>query len=334
MAIDKTAYSPKEFQFLFGGQAAWNTQLLTALYALDVDSVGFPGFGTTQVLDVRAGSRVLQASDLYQTQAASVTEISVSGTLKSNTGRFLLANITGDASDTYIVQSNYAPTAYGVATTGLTASHFKLLTIVYSSPQTDTDLVFEDCVCTSLSLSGDMGTEAGRVKFSATFKTGTKPHDLSLTSETVDTAISTGDVSMTTWSDSDYRKICGKNGLIVNSFALNLENDAIFTGIDSNGNFEAVTRASEFVATADFNVKYDSKSESMISAWQTQTGDSGITIMNDDGGITNETFGFNMAKSAYTNAAYSEGDIMNMDVSVKALGAGNTSTDALVEIAM
>ena len=332
MAIDKQAYSPKEFQFLIGGQAAWNTELLTALYALDVDSVGFPGFGTTQVLDVRAGSRVLQASDLYQTQAASVTEISVSGTLKSNTGRFLLANITGDASDTYIVQSNYEPTAYGVGTTGLTASHFKLLTIVYSSPQTDTDLVFEDCVCTSLSLSGDMGTEAGRVKFSATFKTGTKPHDLSLTSESVDTAISTGDVSMTTWDDSDYRKICGKNGLIVNSFGLNLENDAIFTGVDSNGNFESVTRAAEFSVTADFNVKYDSKSESMISAWQTQTGDSGQTTMNDDGGPTDGTFGFNIAKSAYTNAAYSEGDIMNMDVSVKALGSGNTSAAALIEI--
>ena len=148
MAIDSTAHSPKEFQFLIGGQEAWNTELLTALYALDVDSVGFPSFGTTQVLDVRAGSRVLQATDLFQTQAASVTEISVSGTLKDNTGRFLLANLTGDTSGEYSVASNYEPTAYGVGTTGLTASHFKLLTIVYSSPQTDTDLVFEDCVCT------------------------------------------------------------------------------------------------------------------------------------------------------------------------------------------
>ena len=334
MAIDKQAYSPKEFQFLIGGQAAWNTQLLTALYALDVDSVGFPSFGTAQVLDVRAGSRVLQATDLYQTQSASVTEISVSGTVKSDTMSFLLANITGDVSGTYAVESRYEPTAYGVGTTGLTAADFKLMTIVYSSPQTDTDLVFEDCVCTSLALNGDMATESGRVKFSATFKTGTKPHDLSLTSESVDTAISTNDVSMLTWSDSDYRKICNKNGLIVNSFSLNLDNDAIFTGVDSNGNFEAVTRASEFSVTADFNIKYDSKSESMISAWQTQTGDSGQTTMNDDGGPTDGTFGFNIAKSAYTNAAYSEGDIMNMDVSIKALGSGNTSASALIEIAI
>ena len=332
MAIDSTAYSPKEFQFLIGGQEAWNTELLTALYALDVDSVGFPSFGTTQVLDVRAGSRVLQATDLYQTQAGSVTEIAVSGTVKSDTMSFLLPNITGDNSGTYAVGSNYSPTAYGTATTGLTASHFNLITIVYSSPQADTDLVFEDCVVSSLSLNGDMGTEGGRVKFSATFKTGSTPHDLSLTSESVDTAISTNDVSMNAWGAAAYRKVCTVADLIVNSFTLNLENDAIFSGIDGNGNFESVSRASEFIATADFNLKYDSKTEAMVSSWQTQTGSSGITLMNNDASITDGAFGFEMGLSAYTNAAYSEGDVMNMDVSVKALGSGNTSSTALVEI--
>ena len=332
MAIDSTAYSPKEFQFLIGGQEAWNTELLTALYALDVDSVGFPSFGTTQVLDVRAGSRVLQATDLYQTQAGSVTEIAVSGTVKSDTMSFLLSNITGDNSGTYAVGSNYSPTAYGTATTGLTASHFNLITIVYSSPQADTDLVFEDCVVSSLSLNGDMGTEGGRVKFSATFKTGTKPHDLSLTSEGVDTAISTNDVTMNVWGVAAYRKVCTVADVIVNSFTLNLENDAIFSGIDGNGNFESVSRASEFIATADFNLKYDSKTEAMVNSWQTQTGSSGVTLMNNDASITDGAFGFEMGLSAYTNAAYSEGDVMNMDVSVKALGSGNTSSTALVEI--
>ena len=237
MAISHNSHSPKEFQFLIGGQAAWNTQLLNALYALDVDSVGFPSFATNQVLDVRSGSRVLQASDLYQTQSQQVTEISVSGTVKSDTMSLLLANITGDNSGTYAVASNYSPTDYGTETTGLTVGDFKLMTIVYSSPETDSDLVFEDCVCTALSLNGDMGTEAGRVKFSATFKTGTKPHNLSLASEAVDTAISTNDVTMNSWGTSAYRKICGVDDLIVNSFTLNLENDAIFTGCDSNGNF-------------------------------------------------------------------------------------------------
>jgi hypothetical protein len=334
MAIDQNAYSPKEFQFLIGGQAAWNTQLLTALYALDVDSVGFPSFGTNQVLDTRSGGRVLYASDLFQTQAAQVTEISVSGTVKADTMSLLLANITNDNSGTYAVAGNYEPPALGSGTTGLTAADFKLMTIVYSSPLTDSDLVFEDCVCTALTLNGDMGTEAGRVKFTATFKTGTKPHNLSLASEAVDTAIGTGDVTMTGWGDDTYRKICGVNQLVVNSFSLNLENDAIFTGIDSNGNFEAVTRASEFVATADFNIKYDVRSEPMINSWQTQTGDSGVTLMNPDGSLDDGTFGFAFNKSAYTNCAWAEGDVMNLDVSVKALGNRASLSDAIVEIAI
>jgi len=334
MAISKTTHSPKEFQFLIGGQEAWNTQLLSALYALDVDSVGFPSIGTNQVLDVRAGSRVLQATDLYQTQKAQVTEISVSGTAKADTMSFLLANITNDTSGTYAVGSNYSPTDFGVGTSGLTAAHFQLMTIVYSSPESNSDLVFEDCVCTSLTLNGDMGTEAGRIKFSATFKTGTKPHDLSLASEAVDTAIGTGDVTMASWGDGSYRKICGIADLIVNSFSLNLENDAYFVGCDTNGNFEAIGRATEFSATADFNIKYDDKSEPMLNTFQTQTGDSGITLMNDDSGLTDGTFGFAFNKTAYTNVAWSEGDTMNLDVSLKAIGSGNTSSAALVEIAI
>jgi len=333
MAISHNTHSPKEFQFLIGGQAAWNTQLLDALFALDVDSVGFPSFNTNQVLDVRNGSRVLQASDLFQTQSQQITEISVSGTVKSDTMSLLLANITGDVSGTYAVPGNYSPTDYGTQTSGLTVGDFKLMTIVYTSPEADSDLVFEDCICTALSLTGDMGTEAGRVKFSATFKTGTKPHNLSLTSETVDTIISTNDVTMASWGTSAHRKICGVDDLVVNSFALNLENDAIFSGCDANGNFEAVSRASEFSATADFNVKYDTTSEPMINSFQTQTGDSGVTLMNNDSGLDDGTFGFAFNKTAYTNVAWNEGDMMTMDVSVKALGSGINST-AIVEVAI
>ena len=332
MAISLNAHSPKEFQFLIGGQEAWDTQLLSALYALDVDSIGFPSIGTNQVLDVRNGSRVLQATDMFQTQKQQITEISVSGTVKSDTMSFLLSNITGDSAGTYVVPSSYSPTDYGVGTSGLTAAHFNLMTIVYSSPESNSDLVFENCICTSLTLSGDMGTEAGRVKFSATFKTGTKPHDLSLTSEAVDTAISTNDVTMNAWGDSAFRKICTIGDLVVNNFSLNLANDAVFTGYDANGNFEVMSRASEFVVTADFNIKYDVTSEPMLNTYQTQTGSSGVTIMNNDVSITDGAFGFEMGLSAYTNVAWAEGDVMNMDVSVQALGSGVGSSTALVEI--
>ena len=120
---------------------------------------------------------------------------------------------------------------------------------------------------------------------------------------------------MASWGTSAYRKICGVDDLVVNSFALNLENDAIFS------------------APVDFNVKYDTTSEPMINSFQTQTGDSGVTLMNNDSGLDDGTFGFAFNKTAYTNVAWNEGDMMTMDVSVKALGSGINST-AIVEVAI
>ena len=93
-----------------------------------------------------------------------------------------------------------------------------------------------------------------------------------------------------------------------------------------------MSRAAEFVATADFNIKYDTTSEPMLNTYQTQTGSSGITIMNNDASITDGAVGFEVGLSAYTNVAWAEGDVMNMDVSVQALGSGVGSSTALVEI--
>ena len=70
----------------------------------------------------------------------------------------------------------------------------------------------------------------------------------------------------------------------------------------------------------------------MLNTWQTQTGSSGITLMNNDVSITDGAFGFEMGLSAYTNCAWNEGDSMGLDVSVKALGSGTGETTALVEI--
>ena len=42
------------------------------------------------------------------------------------------------------------------------------------SAASNSDLVFKDCFITSLTLSGDAGTEGSRIKFSATFQSGTK----------------------------------------------------------------------------------------------------------------------------------------------------------------
>ena len=55
-------------------------------------------------------------------------------------------------------------------------------------------------------------------------------------------------------------------------------------------------------------------------------------MMGTDGTPSDGEFEFKFANSIITNAALSEGDVMAVDVSVKAVGAGIGSSDLLFEI--
>ena len=201
---------------------------------------------------------------------------------------------------------------------------------------TNAALSFKDCVVTSLSLSGDVGTEGGRIKFSATLSTGSVVEDLTDAATTVDTAFSAASDNylMSSWTDPVYRKIVGVNNLLMNSFSLTLDNPATYHGLTSAG-YELCARAGEFSATLDATVKYDDNTEDMFKVFNNQsTGASkGITLLNDDGTLADNNFGINMPSSVLTNVSFNEGDIMMLDLSVKALGEAPGSSTAVVEVA-
>ena len=341
MAISTAAYSPKEFQFLIAEQDAFGTIEASggnAYHALDVDSIGSPSLNPTQALDVRAGSRVLQATDFFQDVKSSVKEISVSGTATTNALDMLLENIMGEAegsaSGVYSFLSNASSQSVGTADS--TQAGTLLSVVIRSGFGTNADLSFKDCVVTSLSLSGDAGTEGGRVKFSATFQTGSTVEDLTDAQTAVDTAFTAASENylMSSWTDPDYRKIVGVNGLLLSSFSLNLDNPATFHGVTTAGH-ELVARAGEFSATLDVTAKYDDKTEDMFEVFNNQsTGASkGATLLNNDASLSDANFGISMPASILTNVAFNEGDIMMLDISVKALGSGVGSSTALVEVA-
>ena len=338
MAINTAAFSPKQFQVLIAEQDAFGTIEAgggNAYHALDVDSVGTPSLNPTQVLDVRTGSRVLQKEDFLQDVKTSVKEISVSGTATTNALDMLLENIMGEAegsaSGVYTFASNAGVQSVGKSDSSQAGT---LLSVVIKSPLTDTDLSFKDCVVTTLTLNGDVGTEGGRIKFSATLQTGSLVEDLSDSSTTVDTTFAASEnYFMSSWSDVAYRKIYGVDDLVMSSFSLNLENPATFSGISSTG-YEVVSRAGEFSATLDVSAKYDVNTEPLIASFNNQTQDGSTaaqaTILNNDGSLTDGAFGISIPKSFLTNVAFNEGDVMMLDVSVKAVGDGS---NALVEVA-
>ena len=174
MAISGTAYDPKLFQFLIAEQDAYGTingASGNAYIALDIDSIGSPTLGINQTLDVRSGSRVLLESNFFQDTISSVKEISVSGTATTAALDLMLAHLTLDASVPYAIATNVATSSFKA---GDTTTSNQVLSVIMKSAASNSDLVFKDCFITSLTLNGDAGTEGGRVKFSATFQSGTK----------------------------------------------------------------------------------------------------------------------------------------------------------------
>ena len=293
MAISTASYSSSAFKFAIAEQDAFGTVTAAggnAYHALDVDSISSPSLNLNQALDVRSGSRVLQTTDFFHTKVGAIAEISVSGTATTNALDILLENIMGEAegsaSGVYSFLSNASAQSVG---SGDSSQAGTLISIVMISPISAMDLGFKDCVVTALSLSGDAGTEGGRIKFSATFKTGSAVDATQTTSVgAVDTAFTAAseNYTMNSWT-AGYRQLVGVADLVMSSFTLNLTNDANFLGLVSTG-YETISRAGEFSATLDATVKYDDKVQAFFENFQDQvTGASeGATLLNNDSSLT------------------------------------------------
>lgn len=333
MAISGTAYDPKLFQFLIAAQDAYGTingASGNAYIALDVDSIGSPTLGINQTLDVRSGSRVLLESNFFQDTIASVKEISVSGTATTASLDLMLSHLTLDSSVPYAIATNVATSSFKA---GGDTSGNKALSVIMKSAASNSDLVFKDCFITSLTLSGDAGTEGGRVKFSATFQSGTKvaSGELTATDVAVDTAITANDYFMSGW-DADDRIIAGVANGVISSFSLTVDNPLTFSGIASTG-YEQAIRSGEISATASFSVLYDDNFLDMFERFNTTQAagaTTGATLMNHQASLANEYFGFKFPKSIITEVSFNEGSSMMLDVSVKAIGSGSAD---LFEIA-
>ena len=337
MAINATAYSPKQFQFLIAEQDDWGTfnpdsggSPDLSWVAVDVDSIGSPTFNVNQALDVRTGSRIVQATDFFHDNKSKVIEMSVSGTATTEVLDMLLTNITNDNAAPYSIGSNEGSRTFTSATANQT--DIQIFSIAYNSPSSGNTLAFKDCFCTSLTLNGDAGTEGGRIKFSATFKTGSLPEELTDGQLTADTVISANNYFMNGWVAAN-RQILDVANVLVSSFSLTVENDMVFAGATSTG-YELASRVGEVSAVADFSIKYDANTDQMFKTFEAQTSgiSQGVTLMNDTSSISDAKFGFKFAKSVMTSISFNEGDMMMLDVSVKAVGTGIGSSAALFEI--
>ena len=343
MAISSVAFSPKEFRVAIQPQTALGTALTSNMQELNVDAVTHGTLGGINNYDLKSGGgRILQDEHYFHQNSDYISEITISGIYSTETAA-LIENITGDTSEVWTVASNYTPSVNVKKDASLTAADSELLTLAIMPPKngaitpSDTDgIVYKDCVVTAFSWTGDMTDNGGLIKYSATLKTYSPvalEQDASGYTIAPYVLNAAQTLTMGDWMTPGNRSICGQADLMVNSFTLNIENDAVFLGRQGSGVPELISRGVEFSSTADFNVKYDDESADLLNMFQSATtgAGTGATLMsNATAPASGADWGFQFANSVFTNVALAEGDVMGIDVSVKMVGAGNgTNTTCL-----
>ena len=322
MATVAHSFSPKEFKcFVISDATNAGASGIHAsnMQQLDVDSISFPSLNVNQTLDVRSGvGATLKDEDFFQDNKMRVVELSLAGTLHDDAGhRLLIANICGaaQADDTdQTIGSGHKIVAqkYGAAVTNNASS----LTVVLqpSDVSNQTGLEFPGMVVTNFSISADAGTEGGRYKWSATLQSGKVP-DLASTAAAGSTAYA--NTTGTTLASASGVKVYNADA-VLNSFTTTIDYPAVFTGITSTG-YEIVSRGAECSVTHDCQVKYDGNTKGLVNSFDTQTAANAETTFIV---VNNGKFGVDTANGVLTNVAYSEGDVMMLDVSIKAVDDG------------
>ena len=329
MATVAHSFSPKEFKcFVISDATNAGSSGIHAsnMQQLDVDSISFPSLNVNQSLDVRSGvGHTLKDEDFFQDNKMRVVELSLAGTLHDDAGhRLLIANICGaaQADDTnQTIGSGHKIVAqkYGAAVTNNASS----LTVVLqpSDVSNQTGLEFPGMVVTNFTISADAGTEGGRYKWSATLQSGKVP-DLASTAAAGSAVYA--NTTTTTLASASGVEVYNADA-VLNSFTTTIDYPAVFTGITSTG-YEIVSRGAECSVTHDCQVKYDGNTKGLVNSFDTQTAANAETTFIV---VNNGKFGVDTANGVLTNVAYSEGDVMMLDVSIKAVDDG---TDALLEI--
>tara|TARA_R100000152_G_C6778645_1_gene209481 strand:+ start:2106 stop:3119 length:1014 start_codon:yes stop_codon:yes gene_type:complete len=320
-------FSPKEWTVLIRPQTEWGeTEAGTDMFQLDVDSVSMPSLGVNQSIDLRNTSgRTFNDEDFFQDNKMTVREMTFSGNFHTDSAhKYPFLNLSNQATsnDTVPFAAGHQPQSLGNGVSisaGTMASHH-LFTIALAAPETTNakHMLFHNCVCTNFQISADIGTDGGRYKYSATFSTGGNYQALANTTSIAPSAsyLNTTNVTMGGINASTL-KVADINATL-NSFSVAVDFPAVWTGAGSLG-YEICNRAQECSITFDAQVKYDDLTDELINTFDGQSAavdGVGLNIVN--------SANFDIAINDYilTNVALSEGDLMMLDISGKALDDG------------
>ena len=319
-------FSPKDFKAWVIEETTTGTAptLTSGLYQLDVDSISFPSLNVNQVSSVRSqNGRVAHIDDFFQDNDMRAIEISLSGTWHKDGGHVMLlqsvcANaLTPDSVADVTVGTNQTATVgkYGESEAN------KTFTLVLASPDRNDaqNIVLKGCLCTSFTMNADMGTDGGQYKWSATVSSGRVP-DLTENSAAAGTAYSATHVNMADLDVSEI-KVASKDP-ILSGFSVTVSHPAVYTGVDEGNGYACFGRNEEIEITASATVKLDSETMELPSEFDTQTEHDNADLLTLNQ-TTDTATSIRIPCGIMTNVAYNEGDIMMLDVELKALNNGS-----------
>ena len=326
MADLAEGFSPKQFQLAIAAEAdgIGSGEETDGDYKfINIDSIEFPSLNPQQVLDVRHGAgRTMKAVDMFLSNKLTVKEISFSGIADATILPMLLENITQDASGAYEIPFNYAgiDLSYGDSVSNNT----KTFAVVVVTPEAAQQMYFKGCFLTSLTISGDVGEEAGRLKISGTFKSGCIPalNDTSIV-PTHNRASFNTNYFMTDYGDSGSTNavttIAGISDPVMKSFSLTIENDVVMSGYDVNGNYQQMHRGiPEVAVTFEAVVKYDGDTDNLIQTFGEQSTSTVANTLTAADSVTRNV-DISLPTCIITDVSFSEEDAMFLSVSSKAV---------------
>jgi len=329
MADLAEGFSPKQFQLAIAAEAdgIGGGEATDADYKfINIDSIEMPSLNPLQVLDVRHGAgRTLKAVDMFLSNKLTVKEISFSGIADATILPMLLANITNtDHASTFPIEFDYSGQDMSFGDSVSSDNSSLTFAVIVVTPEAAQQMYFKGCLLTSLTISGDVGEESGRLKISGTFKSGCIPALNSTLTPTHNRASFNTNYFMTDYdhgASNGVMTIAGLSGCVLKSFSLTIENDVAFSGYDTSGNYQQMHRAiPEVAVTFDAVVKYDAETDNLIQTFGEQSTGTVVNTLTASDSVTRNV-DISLPTCIMTDVSFSEEDAMFLSVSSKAVAS-------------
>ena len=302
MANNVVAHQPNDFGVGIVLEAAVGTAVENTTQ-LFTDSVSMPSFSPDQDLSAKSGKFVADEAEIYSSMKNTPSEITVSGLLNDTVLGLLegIFHTAASGSNVITVADSYtAPNLYHGATTAAATRTYtvKLLSpqVTDNSSSADACIELTGCCPTALSISGDAGSDGGRLKYSLTMKTGYSP----VFSHAPNTVTAPTTAGLQTIHDLTFRTIAGVASPVMQSFSVNIENPVDYIGWDPGNNRPyTISRSVPEgpIVTMSSTVKLDYDTRGLLAKFMNNSAQTGL--INNLGNHTDQA----AAKTADTNWA-------------------------------